>query len=114
MIAVIFEFRPAQGRTAEYFDLAASLRAELDRIDGFITIERFESVSTPGKFVSLSFWRDEESVSRWRRLESHRKAQARGREGVFADYRLRVASVIRDYGLKERGEAPQDSRQRHG
>jgi len=114
MIAVIFEFWPAQGRTAEYFDLAASLRAELDRIDGFISIERFESVSTPGKFVSLSFWRDEESVSRWRTLESHRKAQARGRDGVFADYRLRVASVIRDYGLKERSEAPQDSRQRHG
>jgi heme-degrading monooxygenase HmoA len=113
MVVVIFELWPAEGRTAEYFELATSLRRELDRIDGFISIERFESVTTPGKFVSLSFWRDEESVRRWRNVEAHRHAQARGRAGIFSDYRLRVASVIRDYGMRERGEAPPDSRERH-
>jgi heme-degrading monooxygenase HmoA len=111
---VIFEVWPAEGRTREYFDLAASLRRELDQIDGFLSIERFESVTTPGKFVSLSFWRDEESVRRWRNIEEHRRAQAQGRAGIFADYRLRVASVIRDYGLRTRDEAPEDSRDRHG
>jgi heme-degrading monooxygenase HmoA len=114
MIAVIFEFQPAEGRTAEYFDLAGALRSELDAIDGFISIERFESVSNPGKFVSLSFWRDEDAVRAWRNLATHRNAQARGRAGVFTDYRLRVASVIRDYGLNEREHAPRDSRDAHG
>jgi heme-degrading monooxygenase HmoA len=114
MIAVIFEFWPAEGRAGEYFELAASLRAELQNLEGFISIERFESVTTRGKFVSLSFWRDEGSVGRWRQLRSHRVAQARGRAGVFTDYRLRVASVIRDYGMKDRVEAPADSRERHG
>jgi heme-degrading monooxygenase HmoA len=113
MVAVIFEVWPAEGRTGEYFELAASLRQELEHIDGFISIERFESVTTPGKFVSLSFWRDEEAVRRWRNVEGHRHAQARGRGGIFADYRLRVASVIRDYGMRERDEAPPDSRERH-
>ena len=96
MIAVIFELWPAEGRSAEYFELAGALRSELDQLDGFISIERFESVSTPGKFVSLSFWRDEEAVRAWRNLEGHRLAQARGRGGVLADYRLRVATVTRD------------------
>ena len=114
MIAVIFELWPAQGRAAEYFEFANALRSELERIDGFISIERFESVTTPGKFVSLSFWRDEDAVRAWRNLESHRGAQAAGRGGIFADYRLRVASVIRDYGLNARDEAPPDSRDRHG
>jgi heme-degrading monooxygenase HmoA len=113
MVVVIFEVWPAKGRTDEYFELAASLRRELEQIDGFISIERFESVTTPGKFVSLSFWRDEEAVRRWRNVEGHRRAQARGRAEIFADYRLRVASVIRDYGMRERGEAPPDSRERH-
>ncbi|HEX2827776.1 MAG TPA: antibiotic biosynthesis monooxygenase [Burkholderiales bacterium] len=113
MIAVIFEVWPAEGRTAAYFDTAATLRPELEKIDGFISIERFESVTTPGKFVSLSFWRDEEAVKQWRNLEAHRRAQAAGRGGVFADYRLRVASVIRDYGMNERDQAPSDSRERH-
>ena len=114
MIAVIFEVWPAEGRGGEYFDLAGSLRADLESIDGFISIERFESLVTKGKYLSLSFWRDEEAVRTWRNLEEHRKAQARGRGGVFADYRLRVASVVRDYGLKERGDAPGDSRDAHG
>ena len=114
MIAVIFELWPAEGRTAEYFELAGALRSELSRIDGFVSIERFESVTTPGKFVSLSFWRDEDAVREWRNLESHRHAQAAGRGGVFADYRLRVASVIRDYGLNAREDAPPDSRSAHG
>jgi heme-degrading monooxygenase HmoA len=114
MIAVIFEFEPAEGATAEYFDLAGALRSELDTIDGFISIERFESVSNPGKFVSLSFWRDEDAVRAWRNLATHRHAQARGRAGIFSDYRLRVASVIRDYGLRDREHAPPDSRDAHG
>jgi heme-degrading monooxygenase HmoA len=113
MIAVIFEVWPTEGRAQEYFDIAASLRAELDRIDGFVSIERFESLATPGKFLSLSFWRDEAAVQAWRNLERHRGAQARGRGGVFRDYRLRVASVLRDYGMHERGEAPADSRSAH-
>jgi heme-degrading monooxygenase HmoA len=114
VIAVIFEVWPAEGRAAEYFDLAAALKAELQRIDGFISIERFESLTTRGKYLSLSFWRDEESVRAWRNIEAHRAAQAKGRGGVFADYRLRVASVVRDYGMERRTEAPQDSRDLHG
>lgn len=110
MIAVIFEVLPAQGRREDYLDLAASLRPELERIDGFISIERFESLTNPGKVLSLSIWRDEEAVKRWRNLEGHRAAQAKGRGGIFADYRLRVASVIRDYGMFEREQAPSDSR----
>jgi heme-degrading monooxygenase HmoA len=114
MIAVIFEVWPAEGRAAEYFDIAAALKADLEKIDGFVSIERFESLTAPGKFLSLSFWRDEEAVRAWRNLEGHRMAQARGRGGVFADYRLRVASVLRDYGKEDRGEAPKDSRDLHG
>ena len=106
MIAVIFEVGPASGRAPEYFDLAARLKPDLEKIDGFISVERFESLTTPGKYVSLSFWRDEEAVERWREVESHRAAQSRGRGGIFADYRLRVASVVRDYGMRERAQAP--------
>jgi len=114
VIAVIFEVWPTDGRSVEYFDLAASLREDLMKIDGFISIERFESLTTKGKYLSLSFWRDEEAVRTWRNLERHRKVQAMGRGGVFADYRLRVASVVRDYGMQERGDAPRDSREAHG
>ncbi len=114
MLAVIFEVWPAPGRAAEYFDLAAALKADLGKIDGFISIERFESLTTPGKFLSLSFWRDEEAIRQWRNLDAHRQAQAKGRGEVFADYRLRVAAVIRDYGMNERAGAPPDSRERHG
>jgi heme-degrading monooxygenase HmoA len=113
VIAVIFEVTPAPGRTQEYLDLAASLRPELERFDGFISIERFSSLTTEGKILSLSFWRDEDAVKRWRNVEQHRLAQARGRGGVFLDYRLRVATVIRDYGMHERAQAPEDSRARH-
>ena len=113
MIAVIFEVTPAPGRMQEYLDIAAALKPELEKMDGFISIERFASLVNEGKIVSLSFWRDEAAVQRWRNLEQHRIAQARGRAGIFADYRLRVASVIRDYGLNERAEAPQDSRKAH-
>lgn len=114
MIAVIFELWPTEGRAAEYFDLAASLREDLAQIDGFISIERYESLTKKGKYLSLSFWRDEEAVRAWRNLEKHRQAQVQGRSGIFADYRLRVASVVRDYGMQDRGEAPGDSRERHG
>lgn len=114
MIAVIFEVWPAEGRAAEYFDLAAALKSDLDKIDGFMSVERFESLTMRGKFLSLSFWRDEEAIRSWRNLTEHRMAQAKGRGGVFADYRLRVATVVRDYGMNERTGAPQDSRKTHG
>lgn len=110
MIAVIFEVVPATGRRQDYLDLAASLKPELERIDGFISIERYASLTNEGKILSLSIWRDEAAVQRWRNLEAHRAAQAQGRGGIFADYRLRVASVIRDYGMFEREQAPADSR----
>jgi len=114
MIAVIFEVQPNPGQQQAYLDAAASLRALLDGIDGFISIERFESLTNPGKILSLSIWRDEEAVARWRRVEQHRGMQAAGRRTIFADYRLRVASVIRDYGMNERAQAPADSRGVHG
>jgi heme-degrading monooxygenase HmoA len=113
MIAVIFEVTPAPGRVQEYLDLAAALRPELEKTDGFISIERFSSLTTEGKVLSVSFWRDEEAVKRWRNVEQHRIAQARGRAGIFADYRIRVANVIRDYTMHERGEVPEDSRHAH-
>ncbi|MCE2999509.1 MAG: antibiotic biosynthesis monooxygenase family protein [Betaproteobacteria bacterium] len=113
MIAVIFEVWPAEGRRQEYLDIAAGLRPLLEQVDGFISVERFESLTEPGKLLSVSVFRNEAAVEAWRRLEAHRTAQARGRGGVFRDYRLRVAAVIRDYSLHERAEAPQDSRKRH-
>ncbi len=112
MIAVIFEVMPNPGQKDAYFDAAATLRPLLDDNDGFISIERFESLTTPGKILSLSFWRDEASVAKWRQLEEHRGMQAAGRRSIFADYRLRVAHVIRDYGMNEREEAPADSKTR--
>ena len=102
MIAVIFEFSPAPGRKQEYLDLAAALKPELDRADGFVSIERFESITRPGHFVSLSFWRDEASVKAWWSHAGHRDAQARGRSEIFADFRIRVAEVVRDYALADR------------
>ena len=113
MLAVIFEFEPASDRRDDYLDLAAGLRNELDAIDGFISIERFESLSQPGKLLSLSFWRDEQAIMAWRNLDRHRLAQRAGRAGIFDDYRLRVATVVRDYGMHERAEVPADSRAAH-
>jgi heme-degrading monooxygenase HmoA len=113
MYAVIFEVWPADGRRQEYLDLAADLRSVLEQVDGFISVERFESLTAPGKLLSLSFWRDEAALEAWRRLDLHRAAQAAGRAGVFANYRLRVAGVVRDYGLFEREQAPADSRAAH-
>lgn len=114
MIAVIFEVWPADGEQDAYLDIAADLRPLLDGIDGFVSIERFASLSEPGKLLSLSFWRDEDAVAAWRRLDDHRVAQARGRGGVFRDERLRVAGVVRDYGMAAREQAPADSRAAHG
>jgi heme-degrading monooxygenase HmoA len=109
MIAVIFEVWPADGRKDDYLGMAAALRAELERADGFISIERFQSLSDPRKLLSLSFWRDEDAVRNWRNNSDHREAQAAGRGGIFADYRLRIAGVVRDYGMTERAQAPDDS-----
>ena len=114
MIAVIFEAETSAAHKKDYLDAAAVLRPKLDEFDGFISIERFESLTQPGKILSLSFWRDEEAVRNWRNMDAHRAIQAAGRDHIFADYRLRVAAVIRDYGMNEREQAPADSRERHG
>jgi heme-degrading monooxygenase HmoA len=110
MIAVIFEVLPHENRKQEYLDIAARLKPVLETIDGFISIERFQSLADPGKVLSLSFWRDEESIRRWRNVEMHRYAQAKGREEIFIDYHLRIASVVRDYGMFDRQQAPADSK----
>jgi heme-degrading monooxygenase HmoA len=114
MIAVIFEVWPASGRKEDYLAIAATLRADLEKMDGFISVERFQSLTDPGKLLSLSFWRDEDAVRGWRNQIHHRESQAAGRGGVFADYRLRIASVVRDYGMtQQREQAPEDSRAFH-
>ena len=113
MIAVIFEVRVADSGRDEYLAIASKLRAQLSDVDGFISIERFESLTEPGKILSLSFFRDEKAVENWRNLSAHRLAQTKGRAGIFEDYRLRVAAVIRDYGMFDRTQAPQDSLKVH-
>lgn len=114
MIAVIFEVVPAPGRKSAYLDLAGKIRADLEEIDGFISVERFQSLTDETKILSLSFFRDEQAVTAWRTLESHRRAQQAGRTELFQTYRLRMANVLRDYGMDERQQAPDDSRHRHG
>lgn len=113
MIAVIFEVSPKDEEKQEYLDIAAHLRPRLDKIDGFISIERFESLSTPGKILSLSFWSDEKAIEAWRQMEEHRAAQVKGRATIFKDYRLRIAGVVRDYGMFAREQAPLDSQTFH-
>jgi heme-degrading monooxygenase HmoA len=113
MIAVIFEVVPAEGRKDDYLGLAAALKADLEAMEGFVSVERFQSLTNPGKMLSLSFWRDEAALLAWRNRPGHRAAQEAGRKGIFADYRLRVAAVIRDYGMFERAQAPADSRAAH-
>ena len=107
MHVVVFEVWPKAGSKDTYLDIAAALRPELERIDGFISVERFASLSDEGKVLSLSFWCDEAAVIRWRQHAEHQAAQSRGRHELFADYRIRVAEVMRDYGREERAEAPQ-------
>ena len=114
MIAIIFESKPHPDQRDRYLDAAARLKPLLADIDGFISVERFESLTEPGKILSISFWRDEEAVAKWRQVEQHRRTQQAGRNAVFSDYRLRVATVIRDYGKEERAQAPADSRATHG
>lgn len=114
MIAVIFEVMPHPERKGEYLDMAALMRPLVDEIDGFISVERFQSLTNPDKLLSLSFFRDEAAIDDWRRLSKHRAAQSAGRAGMFTDYHLRIAHVIRDYGLFDRDEAPSDSKAAHG
>ncbi len=113
MIAVIFEVCPHAASKPDYLATAAALAPLLKDMDGFISIERFQSLSDPARILSLSFWRDEAAVAAWRNTPAHREAQAAGRAHIFSDYRLRIAAVIRDYGLTERDEAPADSRRAH-
>ena len=114
MIAVIFEFTPHEGRFPDYMKIVDTLREDLAKAEGFISLERFESVTTKGRFLSLQFWRDEESVRKWRNLQKHREAQKKGRATIFKTYRLRIASVLRDYEMDKRAQAPQDSVAVHG
>jgi heme-degrading monooxygenase HmoA len=114
MIAIIFEVMPKDGKADRYFELAGQLKTDLVQEDGFLSVERFASLTQPGKYLSLSFWRDEAAVKAWRARAHHRDAQAEGRDDVFASYRIRVAEVMRDYTMTERAEAPQDSRVAHG
>ncbi|MEM1298689.1 MAG: antibiotic biosynthesis monooxygenase [Pseudomonadota bacterium] len=114
MIAVIFEVMPAEGRKDEYLDIAAAMRPMVGAVEGFISVERFQSLTNPDKLLSLSFFEDEAALARWRNLPAHRGAQASGRAGIFSDYRLRIAQVVRDYGMFDRAEAPEDSKARHG
>ncbi len=114
MIAVIFEVMPHPDHKQHYLDLAAEMRPFLEQIDGFISVERFYSLTNEGKILSLSFWRDEAAITQWRNLEKHRRMQQAGRSGIFTDYRLRVAGIMRDYGMFEREQAPKDSQALHG
>ena len=114
MFAVIFEVLPRDGQRDAYLDAAALLKHRLENIEGFLSIDRFESLSQPGKLLSLSFWRDEDAVRLWRTLDEHRQVQRAGRRQIFEDYRLRVAAVIRDYGMHDRTQAPEDSKSMHG
>ncbi|WP_029032264.1 antibiotic biosynthesis monooxygenase family protein [Salinarimonas rosea] len=114
MQVIIFELWPKEGRRADYMAVAADLRGLLETIPGFVSVERFESLTEPGKLLSLSFWEDEDAIRAWRETRAHRVAQALGRSTMFADYRLRVAAVSRDYGMTRRDEAPADSRAAHG
>ncbi|MBD8894004.1 antibiotic biosynthesis monooxygenase family protein [Roseibium litorale] len=114
MIAVIFEVMPHAEHKAAYLEMAANLKPVLEGIDGFISVERFQSLTNPDKLLSLSVFRDEAALAEWRKVMAHRKAQTAGRNVFFKDYRLRVAGVIRDYGMTERDEAPEDSRSLHG
>ena len=114
MVAVIFEFTPVEGRFPDYLRLVEGLKEDLAKADGFVSLERFESITTKGKFVSLQFWRDEEALKKWRNLQKHREAQKQGRASIFASYRLRIAEVSRDYTMTERAQAPGDSVRVHG
>ena len=114
MIAVIFEVEPRPGKKDAYLEIAARLRPQLEQMDGFISVERFQSLTQPGKILSLSIWRDEEAVRAWRNVMLHREAQKQGRAGIFKSYRLRIASVVRDYGMDRRDQAPADSLKVHG
>ncbi len=113
MIAVIFEVFPAPGRRDDYLDMAAKMRPLVEQVDGFLSVERFQSLTNPDKLLSISFFRDEAALDRWRQLTAHRGAQKAGREGIFSDYHLRIAHVMRDYGMFDRDEAPEDSKAAH-
>ncbi len=108
MIAVIFEVTPTSSGKDEYLNIAADLKPHLTGITGFISIERFQSLNNPDKILSLSFWEDKTAVSQWRKEMHHKDAQHQGRHHLFDDYRLRVASVLRDYGMNERDQVPTD------
>lgn len=113
MIAIIFEVMPAEGQKDAYLDIAATMRPMVEQVEGFISVERFQSLTNPDKLLSISFFEDEDAVQSWRKLAAHRNAQSKGRNGIFSDYRLRVCQVMRDYGMSDREQAPEDSIKAH-
>ena len=113
MIAIIFEVMPAEGQKDAYLDIAATMRPMVEQVEGFISVERFQSLTNPDKLLSISFFEDEDAVQRWRKLAAHRNAQSKGRNGIFSDYRLRVCHVMRDHGMSDREQAPEDSIKAH-
>src|SRR5690242_18647985 len=113
MIAAILEVYVKEEHRQEYLDIAAQLRPLLDDIDGFISVERFESLYTPGKLISLSFWRDEEAIAAWQQVREHHIAQAKGRSTIFEDYRMKIARVMWDYSKHDRAQAPQNRQVSH-
>src|SRR5579884_788552 len=96
MFSVIFEVLPADGKKAAYLDLAKHLKPMLERIDGFVDNERFESQLRPGWVLSHSTWRDEKSLVRWRTEGEHHRVQEKGRFEIFQDYHLRIGDVTAD------------------
>lgn len=114
MIAIIFEVMPADGQKEAYLDIAATMRPMVEQVEGFISVERFQSLTNPDKLLSISFFEDEDAVHRWRKLAAHRNAQSKGRNGIFSDYHLRVCHVMRDYGMFDRDQAPEDNVKVHG
>lgn len=113
MIAVLFEVYLKEEFKSEYLEIATQLRKKLETMNGFISIERFASLQDESKMLSLSYWENEESIKQWRTLMEHREGQSKGRDHIFSDYRIRVAGVIRDYGIDSRAQAPEDSNKHH-
>lgn len=113
MIAVIFDAETTKDTTSEYLDIKAQRRPLLAVIHGFINIKRFQSLTNPDKVLARSCWRDKAAIAAWRTLPQHRAAQGAGSDHVFADNRLRIATVGRDYGECARDQSPADNRSAH-
>lgn len=113
MIVMIFEYTVIEEQMDNYLHESTELRRHLGKIDGFISVERFSSSTTPGKFLAIGYFETEDAVRQWRNLPEHRRAQTLGRKRFFSGYRLVMAEAIRDYTHDMRDQAPGDSRSVH-